>query len=162
MAPTLAEPATEAAHFGRVLEPRRAARLRYLREPPATAGRPLVLSASQPNASARPRPRPVVFPRNRPDAAGMSRPVPRFRLGAVLGVNQTLSWGMTFYLPAIIAEPVAATLAQPGYAVLGAFSWAMLVAGLCAPRVGAWIDHHGGRGALLGSIVVMAAGMALL
>jgi MFS family permease len=92
----------------------------------------------------------------------MSRPVPRFRLGAVLGVNQTLSWGMTFYLPAIIAEPVAATLAQPGYAVLGAFSWAMLVAGLCAPRVGAWIDHHGGRGALLGSIVVMAAGMALL
>ncbi|MFL5252899.1 MAG: MFS transporter, partial [Rhodopila sp.] len=72
------------------------------------------------------------------------------------------SWGMTFYLPAIIAEPVAAALAQPGYIVLGAFSWALLVAGLCAPRVGTWIDRHGGRGALLGSILVMAAGLALL
>lgn len=92
----------------------------------------------------------------------MSRPVPRFRLGAVLGVNQTLSWGMTFYLPAIIGEPVAAALRQPGYAVLGAFSWALLVAGLCAPRVGAWIDRHGGRGALLGSILVMAAGQGVL
>jgi MFS family permease len=91
----------------------------------------------------------------------MSSSVHRFRLGAVLGVNQTLSWGMTFYLPAIIGDPVAVELAQPGYAVLGAFSWAMLVAGLCAPRVGAWIDHHGGRGALLGSILVMVAVLAV-
>jgi hypothetical protein len=92
----------------------------------------------------------------------MSRHVPRVRLGAVLGVNQTLSWGMTFYLPAIIGEPVAADLRQPGYTVLGAFSWALLVAGLCAPLVGTWIDRRGGRGALLGSILVMAAGQAVL
>jgi hypothetical protein len=86
----------------------------------------------------------------------------RFRLGAVLGINQTLSWGMTFYLPAIVAGPVAATLGQSGFRILGAFSWALLVAGACAPRVGKWIDRHGGRGALLTSIVVIAVGQAVL
>jgi MFS family permease len=86
----------------------------------------------------------------------------RFRLGAVLGINQTLSWGMTFYLPAIVAGPVAASFGASGFAVLGAFSWALLVTGACAPHVGKWIDHHGGRGALLASIVVIAIGQALL
>jgi MFS family permease len=86
----------------------------------------------------------------------------RFRLGAVLGINQTLSWGMTFYLPAIIAGPVAASFDESGFSVLGAFSWALLVTGACAPRVGKWIDHHGGRGALLASIIVIAAGQAVL
>ncbi len=86
----------------------------------------------------------------------------RFRLGAVLGINQTLSWGMTFYLPAIIAGPVEATFGASGFPVLGAFSWSLLVTGACAPRVGAWIDRHGGRGALLVSIVVMAIGQAVL
>jgi hypothetical protein len=90
------------------------------------------------------------------------RPVSRAQLGAVLGVNQTLSWGMTFYLPAIIAEPAATALAQPTVLVLGAFSWSLLVAGFCAPRIGRWIDQHGGRGALLASILVIALGQALL
>jgi MFS family permease len=88
--------------------------------------------------------------------------VSRFRLGAVLGINQTLSWGMTFYLPAIVAGPVAATLDESGFRVLGAFSWALLVTGACAPRVGKWIDRHGGRGALLASIVVIVIGQAVL
>jgi hypothetical protein len=86
----------------------------------------------------------------------------RFRLGAVLGINQTLSWGMTFYLPAIVATPVATTLGRSGFSILGAFSWSLLVAGACAPHVGKWIDHRGGRGALLASIVVIAAGQATL
>jgi MFS family permease len=86
----------------------------------------------------------------------------RFRLGSVLGINQTLSWGMTFYLPAIIAGPVAATLGQSGFQILSAFSWSLLVAGACAPRVGKWIDRHGGRGALLASILIIAAGQVVL
>src|ERR1700712_743767 len=86
----------------------------------------------------------------------------RFRLGAVLGINQTLSWGMTFYLPAIVAGPAETTFGQSSFAVLGAFSWSLLVTGACAPRVGKWIDQHGGRGALLVSIVVMAMGQAVL
>jgi Major Facilitator Superfamily len=85
-----------------------------------------------------------------------------FRLGAVLGINQTLSWGMTFYLPAIIAGPVAVAFGQSGFRILGAFSWALLVAGACAPQVGKWIDRDGGRGALLASILVIAIGQAVL
>ena len=34
-------------------------------------------------------------------------PMNRRRLGLVLGLNQTMSWGMTFYLPAVIAAPAA-------------------------------------------------------
>ncbi len=86
----------------------------------------------------------------------------RFRLGAVLGINQTLTWGMTFYLPAIVAEPVATSLGQSGFRVLGAFSWALLVTGACSPRAGRWIDRHGGRGALLTSIAVIAIGQIVL
>ena len=86
----------------------------------------------------------------------------RFRLGAVLGINQTLSWGMTFYLPAIVAGPVGKSLDQSGLHILGAFSWSLLVAGACAPKVGRWIDRHGGRGALLASILVIATGQAVL
>jgi MFS family permease len=87
---------------------------------------------------------------------------PRARLGLVLGINQTLSWGMTFYLPAVIAGPAAAALGASGFATLGAFSCSLLVTGLCAPSVGRWIDRHGGRGALATSIVVMATGQLLL
>ena len=86
----------------------------------------------------------------------------RFQLGAALGINQTLSWGMTFYLPAIIADPVMTSFGRSGFVVLGAFSWALLVAGACAPRVGKWIDRHGGRGALIASIVVIALGQTVL
>ncbi len=46
--------------------------------------------------------------------------------------------------------------------LLGAFSWALLVAGACAPAVGKWIDQHGGRGALLASILVIAVGQVVL
>ncbi|HXT78852.1 MAG TPA: MFS transporter, partial [Acetobacteraceae bacterium] len=83
-------------------------------------------------------------------------------LGLVLGINQTLSWGMTFYLPAIVADPVARSFGASHVAVLGAFSWALLITGACMPRVGRWIDRHGGRGSLLTSIVVMSAGQVLL
>lgn len=88
--------------------------------------------------------------------------IDRRLLGLVLGINQTLSWGMTFYLPAIVAHPAAESLAASPVAILGAFSWALLVTGACAPRVGAWIDRHGGRGSLIASIVVLAAGQGIL
>ena len=86
----------------------------------------------------------------------------RRRLGVMLGINQTLTWGMSFYLPAIVAEPAAASLDVAPVAVLGAFSWSLLVAGFCSPQVGRWIDRHGGREVLIASIVLIAAGQALL
>jgi len=86
----------------------------------------------------------------------------RRRLAIVLGINQTMSWGVTFYLPAVIGNPVAHSLGISPVLVLGAFSWALLVTGFCAPRVGRWIDTHGGRGTLSLSVLILAAGLVLL
>ena len=86
----------------------------------------------------------------------------RRRLGLVLGINQTLSWGMTFYLPAVVVVPVAHDLGQSTFALLGAFTMSLLIAGFCAPRVGRWIDRHGGKGCIAASIVVLAIGQGIL
>jgi MFS family permease len=86
----------------------------------------------------------------------------RHRLGLVLGINQTLSWGMTFYLPAVVVVPASGDLRQSTFALLGAFTMSLLIAGTCAPKVGRWIDRHGGKGCIAGSIVVLAAGQAIL
>ncbi len=86
----------------------------------------------------------------------------RKRLGLALGINQTLSWGMTFYLPAVVVVPAAHDLGQSTFALLGAFTMSLLIAGVCAPRVGRWIDRNGGKGSIAASIVVLAAGQAIL
>jgi hypothetical protein len=83
-------------------------------------------------------------------------------LGSVLGINQTLSWGMSFYLPAVIALPAARALGCSTFALLGAFTMSLLIAGVCAPRVGRWIDRHGGKYCIAASIVVLACGQIAL
>lgn len=88
--------------------------------------------------------------------------VHRRRLAVVLGINQTISWGTSFYLPAVIAKPAAEALGISSVALLGAFTWALLVTGICSPRVGRWIDRHGGRGAIALSVAIIAAGQVLL
>jgi len=89
-------------------------------------------------------------------------PINRKTLGLALGLNQTMSWGMTFYLPAVVARPAAHDLGQSSFAILGAYSLSLLISGLCAPRVGKWIDRHGGRGSVAMSILVLSAGLAIL
>ena len=84
------------------------------------------------------------------------------RLALVLGVTQTLAWATTYYLPAVIVGPASATLHRSATELLVGYSWSLLVAGLVSPRVGAWIDRHGGRGALATGTVVMAAGLLVL
>ncbi len=84
------------------------------------------------------------------------------RLAWVLGVTQTLAWATTYYIPAVIVGPAAATLHRSTTELLVGYSWSLLVAGLVSPRVGAWIDRHGGRGALAAGTVVMAAGLLVL
>jgi hypothetical protein len=69
---------------------------------------------------------------------------------------------MTFYLPAVIAVPAARDLGLSTFALLGAFSLALLISGACAPRVGRWIDRHGGKGSIVASILVLAIGQAII
>ena len=84
------------------------------------------------------------------------------RLTIALGTNQLLSWGTTFYLPAVISGAAARDLHTTSASILGGFSWALLVTGLCAPRVGRWIGQRGGRRVLASSTVVFAVGMVVL
>ncbi|HEX4260036.1 MAG TPA: MFS transporter [Acetobacteraceae bacterium] len=88
-------------------------------------------------------------------------PAPR-RLAAVLGIVQVLAWATTYYLPAIIAGPVAHSFGQSRTVVLGAFSWALVVSGLISPLVGRWIDRSGGRVVLATGALLQAAGLVAL
>jgi predicted MFS family arabinose efflux permease len=79
-----------------------------------------------------------------------------------LGTAQTLSWASTYYVPAILAEPMAASLGLSRSWVFAAFSAALLITAVLGPSVGRVIDRYGGRGVLAVSNLVIAAGLALL
>jgi MFS family permease len=84
------------------------------------------------------------------------------RNALILGVAQTLAWAVSYYLPAVVAPVVLAELGADPALVYGAFSVALLIAGLAAPRVGRAIEQRGGRPVLVLSALVLAAGLALL
>ena len=88
----------------------------------------------------------------------------RSRLGviAALGTAQTLAWGSSYYLPAILADPIAKDLGISSNWFFAAFSGSLVISGLLGPRVGRQIDRIGGRQVLCASNLVLAAGLALL
>jgi predicted MFS family arabinose efflux permease len=79
-----------------------------------------------------------------------------------LGTAQTLAWGSSYYLPAILADPIADGLGLSRTVVFGVFSGSLLVSAFLGPPVGRAIDAHGGRGVLALSNLVHAAGLVLL
>ncbi len=79
-----------------------------------------------------------------------------------LGTAQILAWGSSYYLPAILADPIADGLGLSRTAVFGVFSGSLLVSAFLGPPVGRAIDTHGGRGVLALSNLVLAAGLVLL
>jgi MFS family permease len=79
-----------------------------------------------------------------------------------LGTTQTLAWASSYYLPALLAAPLAAELGMPVTQVFGAFTLALVVSALVGPRAGRAIDHHGGRAVLLLTNLLFAAGLAAL
>jgi MFS family permease len=79
-----------------------------------------------------------------------------------LGVSQTLAWASSYYLPAILADPIGAALGVPRSWIFGAFSMALLIAACAGPTVGRFIDRYGGRGVLALSNIALAAGLAAL
>ncbi len=88
------------------------------------------------------------------------KPEPRrVRVVATLGLMQILAWGSTFYLPAVLASPIAADTGWPKAVVVGGLSWSLLVSGLASPRVGRWVDRHGGRQVLAASSLLFAVGL---
>lgn len=86
----------------------------------------------------------------------------RYFVVGTLGTAQTLAWASSYYLPAILAGPIAAGIGVPSSWVFGAFSGALLIAAFAGPAVGRLIDRHGGRGVLVFSNLVLACGLVLL
>jgi MFS family permease len=79
-----------------------------------------------------------------------------------LGLSQTLAFASTYYLPAILADPMAQEFGISPVWVFGAFTTAMLVSAALGPAAGRWIDAHGGRGILSVSSLVFAVGLLAL
>jgi predicted MFS family arabinose efflux permease len=86
----------------------------------------------------------------------------RLRVITSLGAAQTLAWGSSYYLPAILAEPIARDLGISSNWFFAAFSASLVISGLLGPGIGRQIDRVGGRQVLCGSNAVLAAGLALL
>lgn len=86
------------------------------------------------------------------------------RLGVViaLGTAQTLAWASSYYLPAILADPIADDLGISRNWFFAAFSASLVISGLLGPRIGRQIDRVGGRQVLCASNLVLAAGLGAL
>ena len=79
-----------------------------------------------------------------------------------LGSTQTLAWASSYYLPAILADPIARDLGVSSNWIFAAFSASLVISAMLGPRVGRQIDLVGGRQVLSLSNLTLAAGLALL
>lgn len=84
------------------------------------------------------------------------------RVVLTLGTTQTLAWASSYYLPAILAAPMARDLGLSTSTVFLAFSAALILSAILGPAVGRAIDTRGGRGMLALSNLVLAAGLLAL
>ncbi len=84
------------------------------------------------------------------------------RVVAVLGTAQTLAWASSYYLPAVLATPIAADLGIGAPTVFAAFSLALVVTALLGPWAGRAIDRHGGRPVLMVTNLLFALGLIAL
>lgn len=62
-----------------------------------------------------------------------------------LAVTETVSWGIVYYAFAVFLVPMEAELGWSRATLTGAYSLALLIAGLAAIPVGRWLDRHGPR-----------------
>jgi MFS family permease len=79
-----------------------------------------------------------------------------------LGTTQTLAWASSYYLPAILADPIGRDLGMSANWIFAAFSGALVISAMLGPRIGRQIDLFGGRQVLCGSNLTIAAGLVLL
>jgi MFS family permease len=77
---------------------------------------------------------------------------------SALGVTQILAWGSSYYLPAVLAGPIARDTSWPLSWIVGGLSLGLLVAALVSPRVGMTIERHGGRPVLASSAGAIGIG----
>lgn len=88
------------------------------------------------------------------------RPLARHVL--LLGGGQTLGYASSYYLPALLAAPMARDTGLPLAWVFAGFSLALIVSGIVGPAVGRRIDQFGGRRVLVQSNLLFAVGLLAL
>ena len=84
------------------------------------------------------------------------------RTVVALGTAQTLAWASSYYLPAMLAIPMAHELGVPAPRVFAAFSVALVVSAIIGPWAGRVIDLRGGRSVLITSNLLFASGLVAL
>ena len=89
-------------------------------------------------------------------------PARRGWIVAALGAAQTIGWASSYYIPAVLAAPMAASFDLSVVWIFGAFSMAMVVSATIGPWAGARIDRIGGRGVLILSNLIFSVGLSLL
>ncbi len=82
----------------------------------------------------------------------------RYTVMTAMGVTQILAWGSSYYLPAVLAEPIVRDTGWPLTWVVGGLSLGLLVAALVSPRVGKMIEQRGGRSVLAFSAAALGVG----
>ena len=87
---------------------------------------------------------------------------PQLPIILALGTTQTLAWASSYYLPAILADPIGRDLGVSSNWIFAAFSGSLVISALLGPRIGRQIDLVGGRSVLSLSNLTLAAGLALL
>jgi len=88
----------------------------------------------------------------------------RSRTGTVIGLGtaQTLAWASSYYLPAMLAIPMARDIGVPATVVFAAFSVALIISALVGPVAGRAIDVFGGRPVLIVTNLIFAVGLGAL
>lgn len=84
------------------------------------------------------------------------------RVVGILGSAQTLAWASSYYLPAMLADPMARDLGVSAPTVYAAFSAAMVASALVGPWAGQAIDRRGGRIVLAATSLLFAIGLGML
>ena len=79
-----------------------------------------------------------------------------------LGTAQTLAWGSSFYLPAMLAAPMARDLGLLPSHIYAALSMALIISALISPWAGRRIDRVGGRRVLVASSGLFALALVML
>lgn len=77
--------------------------------------------------------------------ARAGRPYYGWVIVLVLGITETVSWGVVYYAFSVFVIPTSAELGWSRAEIAGAFSVALVVSGITGLFVGRWLDDHGPR-----------------
>src|SRR5215471_599435 len=104
---------------------------------------------------------PLVGISNSDTARTLTRPYYGWVLVGVLGVTETISWGVLYYAYGVFLTPMETDQGWSRGETSGAFSLALVMSALAAIGAGRWLDRHGGRvlmtaGSCIGALLVLA------